>query len=152
MSNVCRRAKLQILSALLMNILHRTFSRRSLKRTRYPYSLIPLLIACVIYTDLFFAPSTFAGPTIRTYQQNKVVYSCPMDPEVRSPVPGKCRKCGMKLKETPLEEAEITDKSNTDGCLPDTLRIPDEWVFDQSGKKLRFYTDLIKDQTVAIEF
>jgi hypothetical protein len=26
-----------------------------------------------------------------------VVYTCPMHPEVRSPVPGKCPKCGMTL-------------------------------------------------------
>jgi hypothetical protein len=28
------------------------------------------------------------------------VYSCPMHPEVTSPVPGKCPKCGMALQPT----------------------------------------------------
>ena len=36
--------------------------------------------------------------------------------------------------------------------MPNSLRIPDEWVVDHTGKKLRFYTDLVKDHTVAIEF
>jgi hypothetical protein len=30
-----------------------------------------------------------------------VVYSCPMHPEVRSPTPGKCPKCGMDLERVP---------------------------------------------------
>jgi protein SCO1 len=148
----CSRPKPQISLALLMNILHRTILRCALKRTRSPYFDIPLLIAFVICTDLFFASSTLAGPTIRTSQQSTVLYTCPMDPEVRSTVPGKCRKCGMALKQTPLEGADISNNINGDGRIPDTLRIPDEWVFDQSGKKLRFYTDLVKNQTVAIEF
>ncbi|MGH8508258.1 MAG: SCO family protein [Gammaproteobacteria bacterium] len=33
-----------------------------------------------------------------------------------------------------------------------SLRIPDTAVYDQNGKRLSFYTDLIKDKTVAINF
>ena len=33
-----------------------------------------------------------------------------------------------------------------------TLRIPDTAVYDQNGKRLRFYTDLVKGKTVAINF
>jgi hypothetical protein len=29
------------------------------------------------------------------------VYSCPMHPEVTSPMPGKCPRCGMDLEPTP---------------------------------------------------
>lgn len=79
-----------------------------------------------------------------------------MDPEVRSKVPGKCAKCGMQLKraafDAETERAERSVKSDSTDVVTDHLRIPDEWVFDQSGKKLRFYTDLIRDKTVAIEF
>lgn len=37
------------------------------------------------------APSTDAGTPSPT------VYTCPMHPEVTSPEPGRCPKCGMKL-------------------------------------------------------
>jgi len=33
-----------------------------------------------------------------------------------------------------------------------SLRIPDVQVYDQNGKPLRFYTDLVKGKTVAINF
>ena len=33
------------------------------------------------------------------------LYSCPMHPEVTSPMPGKCPKCGMALQPTPKREA-----------------------------------------------
>jgi len=32
------------------------------------------------------------------------------------------------------------------------LRIPDATVFDQDGREIKFYTDLVKDKTVAINF
>ncbi|HYG08432.1 MAG TPA: heavy metal-binding domain-containing protein, partial [Pyrinomonadaceae bacterium] len=35
-----------------------------------------------------------------------VVYSCPMDPEVKSNKPGQCPKCGMALR--PVKKAETT--------------------------------------------
>ena len=28
----------------------------------------------------------------------KIIYTCPMHPEVKSDQPGKCPKCGMNLK------------------------------------------------------
>ena len=34
----------------------------------------------------------------RQTQKQKVVYTCPMDPEVRSDKPGKCPKCNMNLE------------------------------------------------------
>ena len=39
------------------------------------------------------------------------------------------------------------------GANPDvSLRIPDSIVYDQNGKRLRFYTDVVKGKTVAINF
>ncbi len=41
-----------------------------------------------------------------------VMYICPMDPEVRQPMPGSCPKCGMALepRDVPTEDnAELTD-------------------------------------------
>lgn len=86
-------------------------------------------------------------------------YACPMDREVIAGKPGKCSKCGMALR---LVEEE------TDGAAPpanDTLKsatnengtvsppkIPDIAVYDQDGKRLKFYTDLVKGKVVAINF
>jgi len=39
---------------------------------------------------------------------------------------------------------------NTDSIS--SLRIPDTAVYDQNGKRLNFYTDLVKGKTVAINF
>jgi hypothetical protein len=36
--------------------------------------------------------------THKQFQKEKVVYTCPMDPEVRSDKPGKCPKCKMNLE------------------------------------------------------
>ena len=33
-----------------------------------------------------------------------------------------------------------------------SLRIPDATVYDQNGNRLKFYTDLVKGRTVAINF
>jgi protein SCO1/2 len=32
------------------------------------------------------------------------------------------------------------------------LEIPDPWVFDQDGRRVRFYSDLIKDRVVVVSF
>ena len=37
-------------------------------------------------------------------QQQSIVYTCPMHPEILSKEPGRCPKCGMKL--VPKESAE----------------------------------------------
>jgi len=37
----------------------------------------------------------------------KVIYSCPMHPEVTSDKPGKCSKCGMDLSISKKEEIEM---------------------------------------------
>jgi Cu(I)/Ag(I) efflux system membrane fusion protein len=49
------------------------------------------------------APTRTAAPAAAasSSQAPEVVYSCPMHPEVRSPVPGKCPKCGMDLQLVP---------------------------------------------------
>jgi len=81
-----------------------------------------------------------------------------MHPEVRSTKPGKCPKCGMALR---LVET-TPDAGPTSGTNPATSpetessfsssRIPDIAVYDQNGKRLNFYRDLIKGKTVAINF
>jgi Cu(I)/Ag(I) efflux system membrane fusion protein len=47
------------------------------------------------------APSAAAAPSLPSTSPPAAVYSCPMHPEVRSSVPGKCPKCGMDLERLP---------------------------------------------------
>src|SRR6185295_9494228 len=50
--------------------------------------------------------------------------------------------------------AALSDKTGISKATDWTgsLRIPDTVVYDQDGKKLHFYTDLVKGKTVAINF
>jgi cytochrome oxidase Cu insertion factor (SCO1/SenC/PrrC family) len=86
-----------------------------------------------------------------------VTYVCVMDPEIKSASPGRCPKCGMLLRRASVE----TNRSAADGPgaegnkSGDSVKppqIPDTTVYDQDGRKLRFYSDLIKGKTVAINF
>lgn len=85
-------------------------------------------------------------------------YVCPMHPEVRSTKPRKCPKCGMALRlvEPKVEEARANSNSQVitadDASSFSSARIPDIPVIDQNGKRLNFYSDLIKGKTVAINF
>jgi protein SCO1/2 len=88
-----------------------------------------------------------------------VVYSCPMHPEVSAAKPGSCPKCGMILR----ARSKDAGQSAASAVAPATplkrtdetglkLRIPDTTVYDQHGRRLNFYSDLVKGKTVAINF
>ena len=77
-------------------------------------------------------------------------YSCPMHPEVTSTKRGKkCPKCGMDLVR-PSAQPKSEAKPETESFS--SMKIPDAQVYDQSGRELNFYTDLVKDKVVAINF
>jgi cytochrome oxidase Cu insertion factor (SCO1/SenC/PrrC family) len=88
--------------------------------------------------------------------QSKLSYVCPMHPEVKSSKPGKCPKCKMDLRKVNPQITQINNESvkSVDGstAAPNRMVIPDVEVLDQDGNALHFYTDLIKDKTVAINF
>lgn len=91
-------------------------------------------------------------------KQKAASYSCVMDPSVKSNKPGKCPKCGMELRPT-KNESESNPPDNGSPTSNDAepgsdikLQIPDVTVYDQDGKKLKFFTDIVKDKTVAINF
>jgi cytochrome oxidase Cu insertion factor (SCO1/SenC/PrrC family) len=84
-------------------------------------------------------------------------YSCPMHPEVVSSKPGaKCPKCGMNLTAaepgaTPAGEAAPASQAES-GALGQAPQIADVPVLDHQGRRLNFYTDLVKGKTVAVNF
>ena len=96
--------------------------------------------------------------------QTKVVYACPMHPDVTSTKRGKCPKCGMALRRTKTEVADVPPETNTvdpvaDPSTPKTenysfsaAKIPHARVLDQNGKQLNFFKDLIEGKSVAINF
>lgn len=87
-------------------------------------------------------------------------YTCPMHPEVLSSRAGKCPKCGMALRVVKNGSGSSTVGGSNTAREPATaqagaetsLHIPDIPVIDQNGKRLNFYTDLVKGKTVAINF
>jgi cytochrome oxidase Cu insertion factor (SCO1/SenC/PrrC family) len=86
-----------------------------------------------------------------------VVYECPMHPEVTSKKRGRCSKCGMTLQakkeKTPDTATAVSSLSEKGLELVSTrLRITDAMVLDQNGRRIKFYSDLVKDKTVAINF
>lgn len=111
----------------------------------------------VLAAAILFAPilSTLPWAAAQTSQKDAVVYVCPMHPDVKSVSPGKCPKCSMALKAEraadiqKLAGSKKADESAAPGVIE---KIPNPVVYDQSGKKLNFYTDLVKNKTVAIEF
>jgi protein SCO1 len=102
----------------------------------------------------------FAQTRRRSPQKKVIRYACPMHPEFISSSPGKCPKCGMTLRAVKSEQLDKTSASEITSNEPTatqtdpavSLRIPDTVVYDQNGKRLKFYTNLIKGKTVAINF
>ena len=105
-------------------------------------NLILGLLLCVFV----FTPVS-AITTKQSQQKPQAVYSCPMHPDVKSKSKGRCPKCGMDLRLVKHEPRTIAHE------VGDTkMNIPDVELLDQNGRKIHFYTDLVKGQTVVINF
>jgi cytochrome oxidase Cu insertion factor (SCO1/SenC/PrrC family) len=118
--------------------------------------MMGLLLPVIFYS---LPPAATARPAQARKQAtaNEAAYVCVMDPEVRSGKPGKCPKCGMRLRkasdEASAKSAEVADKTISESRANDArAQIPDTTVYDQEGRRLRFYSDLVKGKTVAINF
>ena len=112
-------------------------------------------ILLLMILALFAVNQVEAQVTSPTSQEQaaaaKVVYSCPMHPEVQSKKRGKCPKCKMDLVRQTASAAVNTAPTVAPGSGK-KLNIPDVEVLDQDGKAIHFYSDLVKGKTVAINF
>jgi cytochrome oxidase Cu insertion factor (SCO1/SenC/PrrC family) len=77
------------------------------------------------------------------------VYSCPMHPEVKAKKKRKCPKCGMDLRLVKHDEVAHDEAHDLDTTK---IKVPDVELLDQNGRKIHFYTDLVKGHTVVINF
>ena len=92
-------------------------------------------------------------PATTTRQKTQQTYSCPMHPTVKAKKPGRCPKCGMDLRVAQHGEPVASDV-NVASHYSDMskMNIPDIELLDQNGRKIHFYSDLVKGKTVAINF
>lgn len=117
-----------------------------------------LLKVIIIALFLFLPiPSVSNGQTTRKPAAKRVVYACPMHPDVTSSRRGaRCPKCGMVLRPVKPEPSPSPTPSPTPpGEVAPTFtssKIPNTRILDQNGQQLNFYNDLIKGKTVAINF
>ena len=121
--------------------------------------LMALLVMCAAARLLSFN-TAIAQKQKRSSAASPARYSCPMHPEVVSKRRGKCPKCGMVLRLVKNEPAPPGSAPANDAMAVKpadeksigTMKIPDTPVYDQDGRRLNFYTDLVKGKTVAINF
>ena len=85
-------------------------------------------------------------------QKTQATYSCPMHPDVKSKSAGRCPKCGMDLRVVKHEEPKAEPVAVSHDAGATKINIPDLELLDQNGRKIHFYTDLVKGQTVVINF
>lgn len=117
-----------------------------MKRSTAIFAIILGLLICT------GAVSTLQAQTKQTKAQ--ATYSCPMHPDVKSKKKGRCPKCGMDLRLVKNDEkatAEPQPPAN-DAAATTKMNIPDVELLDQNGRKIHFYTDLVKGKTVVINF
>lgn len=128
---------------------------------RKVFILVAVLVLCAAAPLLPF-DSAIAQTQKRSTSAGARRYSCPMHPEVVSKRRGKCPRCGMRLRlvknepDTTIASSPPPDATIATGPKEEksigTLHIPDTPIYDQDGRRLNFYTDLVKGKTVAINF
>jgi cytochrome oxidase Cu insertion factor (SCO1/SenC/PrrC family) len=124
------------------------------------FTSLLMALACAAGVVVTSTTTALAQSKQKAQQQEEVEYACPMHAEVKSKKRGKCPKCNMALQ--PVKAASIAPVAADnnvgdaqgvgDGSTEAALRVPDTTVFDQHGKRLHFYSDLVKGKTVAISF
>ena len=111
--------------------------------------LILGLIACTLTFIPVHAQKEHAG---KPAQSTQATYSCPMHPDVKSKSAGRCPKCGMNLRVVKHDETVAEPVAVSHDVDTSKIKVPDLELLDQNGRKIHFYTDLVKGQTVVINF
>jgi cytochrome oxidase Cu insertion factor (SCO1/SenC/PrrC family) len=144
-------------------------------RSKYFNALGALSVALMLCNAAAPASLAQTARASASAAQSGDFYSCPMHPEVKSKKKGRCPKCKMELRLTHAEaeptagaiqsqaahedSSESTRASVSESAKPlkastgySKMTIPDVELLDQDGRKVHFYTDLVKGKTVAVNF
>jgi protein SCO1/2 len=127
-----------------------------------------LLRAAVALTALLAAaaPGHAQGhadhPAPAATREAAALYTCPMHPSVESEKPGTCPKCKMDLRPSREGQAATAPRAgaplhgapapNPGMGVASGMSIPDVELLDQDGRRVRFYTDLVRGKVVAVNF
>lgn len=119
--------------------------------------LLNLLTVGFLVCALAFVPAQAQKPhhiNKKSTKKTQQSYACPMHPDVTAKSKGKCPKCGMDLRLVDHNKAtaDAGVASNDVSTANLKMNIPDIELLDQNGRKIHFYTDLVKGQTVVINF
>jgi protein SCO1 len=110
-----------------------------------------IAVLALIICAIAFIPVQAQTPK-KSKQKPQATYSCPMHPDVKSKSAGRCPKCGMDLRVMKHAEAAAEPVAVSHDVATTKINVPDLELLDQNGRKIHFYTDLVKDQTVVINF
>jgi cytochrome oxidase Cu insertion factor (SCO1/SenC/PrrC family) len=126
------------------------------------------LVAFALIASVAIAPTAVFAQAKPGAQSKKLAagdyYTCLMHPEIKTKKPGFCPKCRMELRlkhaESPAPPAAVKEATETkettaiknEYAASGAMKIPDVELLDQDGRKIHFYTDLVKGRTVAINF
>ena len=110
------------------------------------------LLVCAFAFVPAQAQEVHSHATQKSQKKDEVTYSCPMHPSVKAKSKGKCPKCGMDLRPVRNEEKAEIDTHEPPVAETSKMDIPDIELLDQNGRKIHFYTDLVKGHTVVINF
>ncbi|HEX8117883.1 MAG TPA: SCO family protein [Pyrinomonadaceae bacterium] len=127
----------------------------------YDGTLVALAAALLLCAAPPATRAQAAATSVRPDAAGTIIYSCPMHPEVKSKKKGQCPKCKMDLRPVPAEttpdgagmsSAEAGADMAHASDAPSKMSIPDVELLDQDGRKVHFYTDLVKGKVVAVQF
>jgi protein SCO1 len=113
---------------------------------------IKIILSLIICALVYIPAQAQRSKPAQSKQTVQATYSCPMHPDVKSKSKGRCPKCGMDLRVVKHDEAAAEPVAVSHDAGSTKINVPDLELLDQNGKKIHFYTDLVKDQTVVINF